>query len=216
MRRDPEVAHAGIGREHEVDQGRLAASAAALVEHVRHGGGADRPAGEGLGERGLQRGGADVIEQPQQVRGLPGERVAPDGEGFEEGLGLRAGGAEAIAAPEVMRAVLLGDERGEVGVVLDALPAIVGAGMARDFGAAVQDPHLVFSGDEGERAADERVRDRVVVAIEADIGGLAGADGAQEVAGERMLGAGSGNSRGCSSVRASATRCSRRPGTGRA
>ena len=188
MRRDPEVAYAGIGREHEVEQGRLAAGAAALVEHVRHGRGADRPPGEGLGERGLQRGRADLIEQTQQARGLTGERVPPDGEGVEEGVGLGAGGPETIAAAEVVRAVLLGDQRGEVGGVLDALPALVGARMARDFGAAVQEPHLVFGGHEGERAADERVRDRVLVAIEAERGRLAGADGAEEVAGERMLG----------------------------
>jgi two-component system sensor histidine kinase BaeS len=66
---------------------------------------------------------------------------------------------EAIAAAEVVRAALLGDERGEVGVVFDALTAIVGARMARDFGAAVQETHLVFGGDEGERAAEARSRE---------------------------------------------------------
>src|SRR3989304_3453368 len=79
------VAYAGIGREHEVERGRLAAGAAAVVEHVRHGRGADRPPGEGLGERGLQRGRADLIEQTQQARGLTGERGPPDGGGGGEG-----------------------------------------------------------------------------------------------------------------------------------
>jgi hypothetical protein len=46
----------------------------------------------------------------------------------------------------------------------------------------------VFGSDEGERPADERVRDRVVVAVEADVRRLAGADGAEEVAAERVLG----------------------------
>ena len=135
MRRDAEIAHAGIGGQHEVERRGLAAGAAALLEHVGDGGGADRAAGEGLGERGLQRGRADLIEQAQQARGLAGERVAPDGEGVEEGLGLRAGVPEAIAAAEVVGAALLGDERGEMGVVFDALPAIVAARVAGDLGA---------------------------------------------------------------------------------
>ena len=84
--------------------------------------------------------------------------MAPDGEGLEEGLGLRASGAEAIAATEVMRAVLLGDQRGEVGVVFDPLPAIVTTRVAGDLSHAVEEAHLVFGGHEGEGAADERVR----------------------------------------------------------
>ena len=46
----------------------------------------------------------------------------------------------------------------------------------------------MFGGDEGERPADQRVGDRVVVAVEADVRRLAGADRAEEVAGEGMRG----------------------------
>ena len=99
------------------------------------------PAGEGLGERRVQRGGADLIEQAQQARGLAGEGVAADGEGVEEGLGLGAGVPEAIAAAEVVGVALLGDERGEMGVVFDALPAIVAARVAGDLGGAVEQAH---------------------------------------------------------------------------
>ncbi len=130
MRRDPEVAHAGIGGQHEVEQGRLVAGAVALLEHVGDGGGADRAAREGLGERGIQCGRADLIEQAQQARGLTGERVAADGEGVDEGLGVRTGVPEAIAAAELVGVAFLGDERGEVGVVFDALLARVTARVA--------------------------------------------------------------------------------------
>ena len=54
---------------------------------------------------------------------------------------MRAGVPEAIAAAEVVGAALLGDERGEVGVVLDALAAIVAARVAGDLGAAVEQAH---------------------------------------------------------------------------
>ena len=43
---------------------------------------------------------------------------------------------------------------------------------------------LVFGGHERERPPDQRVGDRVVVAVEAEVRRLAGADGADEVAGK--------------------------------
>ena len=82
-----------------------------------------------------------LIEQAEQARGVAGERVAAAGEGLEEGLGVRAGVPEAIAAAQVVRAALLGGERGEVGVVLDPLAALVAAGVARDLGRAVEEAH---------------------------------------------------------------------------
>ena len=125
MGRDAEVADARVGRQHEVEQGRLAAGAAALLEHVGDGGRANSAPRERLRERGVEGGGADLIEQAQQARGLAGQRMSPDGEGVEEGVGLRAGVAEPIAAAELVGVALLGDEGGEVGVVFDALPAIL-------------------------------------------------------------------------------------------
>jgi hypothetical protein len=106
--RDPEVAHAGVGGQDEVQERRLAAGAPALLEHVGDGRGADRTPAEGLGEGRVQGGRADLIQQAQQARGFAGEGVSPDREGLEEGLGLRAGLPEAIATAEFVRAALLG------------------------------------------------------------------------------------------------------------
>ena len=188
MRRDAEIAHAGGGRQHEVDRGRLPAGAPALIEHMGDGGGADGAAGERFREGGVEGRRADLIEQAQQTRGLAGEQVAANGEGGEERLRLRAGLPEAIAAAQVVGTTLLGDQRREMRVVFDALLAIIAARVARDLGRALEEAHEVFGGDEGEGSTHEPVRDRVVVAIEADVGRLAGADGAEEVAAEGMLG----------------------------
>ena len=152
--------------------------------------GADRAAGERFREGGVERRRADLIEQAQQARGLAGERVAAHGEGGEERLRLRAGMPEAIAAAQVVGVPLLGDQRREMRVVFDALLAIIAARVARDLGRAIEEAHEVFGGDEREGPTHERVRDRVVVAIEADVGRLPGADGAEEVARKGCSGSG--------------------------
>ena len=61
--RDAEVAHAGIGGQHDVDQGQLAAHVAVLLEHVGEGGGTDRAARVSLDQGGIQGGRSDLIEQ---------------------------------------------------------------------------------------------------------------------------------------------------------
>jgi len=188
MGRDPQVAHAGIGGQHEGDRRRLPTGAAALLEDVGDRGGADGAAADRLRQGRIEGAGADLVEQVQQARRLAGERLAAAGEGVEEGVGVGAGVPEAVAAPEVVGPALLGDEGRQVGLVLDALAAIVAAGMAGDLGGAVQEAHRMLGGDQRERLADQGVGDRVVVPVEADVRGLAGADGAQEVAGKRMLG----------------------------
>jgi hypothetical protein len=111
---------------------------------MRDGGGADRTAGERVREGGVQRGRADLIEQMQQARRLADERVPAERERVDEGRGLGAGVAQAIAAAQVVRAPFLGDERGEMRVVFDALLAIVAARVARDLGRAVQEAYDVF------------------------------------------------------------------------
>ena len=86
---------------------------------------------------------------------------------------------------------LLGGELGDVRRVLDDLPAIVGPHVVREDATAIRavgDAHLGFGGDEGERFLDEVMRDRIVVEVEADVGRLAGADGAHHVALEAVLG----------------------------
>jgi hypothetical protein len=93
----------GSGGEHEVDRRREPAGPPSLVEDVGDGGGADRTARKGFGERRIEGGRADLIEQAQQVGGLAGERLAPDGEGVEERVGVRAALPEPVPAAEVVR-----------------------------------------------------------------------------------------------------------------
>jgi len=155
---------------------------------VGDGGGANGAPRERLRERGVEGSGADLIEQAQHARGLAGQRMPPDGEGVEEGLGLGAGLPEAITAAEVVGVALGLDQRGQMGLVFDALPALVAADMTRDLDRAVEEAQGVLRDHERERPADQPVGDRVVVAVEADVGRLAGADRAEEVAGKRMLG----------------------------
>jgi hypothetical protein len=185
---DAQVADAGIGGEHEVDEGGQVAGPALLVEEVGDGGGADGHAAQSLGQGGVEQGRADLIEQAEQVGGLAGERVPADGEGLEEGGGLGTGLPEAIAPAEVVGAPLRGGERGEVRLVVDPLAAVVTPHVAGDLGGAVEEADEVFTGHQGEGPPDQRMRDRVVVAIEADVRGLARAHGPESVAGEGMFG----------------------------
>ena len=132
-------------------------------------------AGQGIGERGIERAGVVLVEEPEQEASSGGQALPAAGEGVEEGLGMRARLAQAIPAPQLVRAMLGGGERGQVRLGLDALAAVVRAGVARDLRHPVQDAHLMFRGDEGEGPPNQRVRDRVVVAVEAQVGSLAGA-----------------------------------------
>ena len=65
MGRNAQIAHAGIGGEHELDRGREPAGAAPGVEDMGDGSGTDRAAREGLGERDVEGTGAHLIEQAQ-------------------------------------------------------------------------------------------------------------------------------------------------------
>jgi hypothetical protein len=82
---------------------------------------------------------------------------------------LQATLAEPIAAAEVVGPALLAGAGRQMRIVLDALGAVVAARMAGDLGGAVEQADLMLGGDEGERPAHEGVRDRVVVAVEADV-----------------------------------------------
>src|SRR2546428_566158 len=82
--------------------------------------------------------------------GVAGERLAPQGQGVEERVGVRAVLPEPVPAAEVVGAALLAGERGQMRVVLDALSPVVAARVARDLGAAVEEPDDVFGGDEGK------------------------------------------------------------------
>jgi hypothetical protein len=159
MGRDAQLAHARIIGQHDGDRRRQPAGVAALIEDVRDGDGAEGAPRAGLAEGRIEGAGADLVEEPQQLGRGSGQGLAAEGQCVEEGGGVRAGLPEAIAAPELRRAVLLGDERGQVGIVFNPLSALVAARVAGDLGEAVEDPHDIFGGDEGEGAADECVGD---------------------------------------------------------
>jgi len=97
VRRDAEVAHAGVVRQDDGERWGLAPRASALVQQMGDGSGIDGAAGQRGGQRGVERAGPVLIEQAQERRGLRRQRLAAQGEGLEEGRRLRAALAEAIA-----------------------------------------------------------------------------------------------------------------------
>lgn len=82
-----------------------------------------------------------------------------------------------------------GDEQVfQMGGVLDDQPGVEGAVMIGQFRLTVEDADAGGAGDQGERFADVGVGNRVEIAVEADVGGLAGADHAHQVDLEAMCG----------------------------
>ena len=81
----------------------------------------------------------------------------------------------------VIRAVLTGgtlvvEQSLDVGGVFDLRPLVVAARMAGENVRAVGDAHLMRVSEHGQNVPDMRVRDRIVVEVEADIGRLADRD----------------------------------------
>ena len=72
--------------------------------------------------------------------------------------------------------------------VLDGLSGVVAAAMAGELGLSVEDADAGGAGEQGERLADVGVGNRVGIAVEADVGGFARADGADEFGLEGMGG----------------------------
>jgi hypothetical protein len=138
MRGDAHVPGARIGGQKRRDSGRGPPGAGALVEAVGNGPGAEGVAGHGVGEGGVELAGVVPVEQAEQEGRVVGQALAAPGEGVEEGGRMRAGVAEAIAAAQVLGAAFGGGEAGQVGLGLDALAAVVGAGVARDLRRSIQ------------------------------------------------------------------------------
>jgi hypothetical protein len=118
---------------------------------------------------------------------MTAQRFSSDGQGFEERIGVFAATSEQVATAEFVGTPLFPGEGSDMGGILDDLTAIVAAGMTGELGCAVEDADQGFGSDQGQRFTDAVVRDRVVIAVEADVGGLAGSDGAEEIALEAML-----------------------------
>ena len=72
--------------------------------------------------------------------------------------------------------------------VLEGLSGVVAAAMAGELGLSVEDADAGGAGEQRERLADVGVGNRVGIAVEADVGGFAGADGADEFGLEGMGG----------------------------
>ncbi len=75
-----------------------------------------------------------------------------------------------------------------MGADFDANGSIVGARVACDLDAGVEQPHGRLADGERQGLSHERMRDGVLVAVEADVGRLAGGDGPYEVAIKRVRG----------------------------
>ena len=78
---------------------------------------------------------------------------------------------EAIDCPVLPGLALALDQGLDVRGILDLLTAAVAASVASDLLRAIEQSDLRFAGDPGEPTADVFVGDRVVVAVEADVGG---------------------------------------------
>ena len=81
-----------------------------------------------------------------------------------------------------------GEQAFQVRGVFDGLCGVVAAGMAGELGLLVEDADAGVAGEQGQGLADVGVGDGVEIAVEADVGGLAGADDAHEFGLEGMGG----------------------------
>jgi hypothetical protein len=181
VRLDDEVANARIVREGDLHDRLDAARAATLIEDVSDGLGAEGSASVRVADRAIERGSTVEIEQTKKAGGCSTEMAAVESDLAEEGLGRRADGEESVSTAMLAPLSLLGGERREMSLVLELLSGVVRARMARDLVGAVENADDRLGGDDRERPPNMRVRDRIVVAIEAHVGRLAGGDGAYEI-----------------------------------
>ena len=92
---------------------------------------------------------------------------------IEECVRIGALGDKSVTTAMLARLALVLGQRGEVTWVFDLATEVPAALMASHFLVSVEDAHERVGGDESERLSDERVRNRVVVAIEAHVRGFA-------------------------------------------
>jgi hypothetical protein len=83
---------------------------------------------------------------------------------------------------------LVGDQSLEMGFDFDLRTAVEGAPMNGEHGTAIEDAHGIERGEHAERAVHVRVGHRVVVEVEARVGGLAHAHLDALLGRERVLG----------------------------
>lgn len=133
-------------------------------------------AAERLGDGGLQFGGAIAVQQPDQGGRDGGEGVAALGGLLEQALAGWRRLEEPVIRPMMAGGPLVFDQRFDMGGRLDLRPLVIAARVAGDDLAAVGDADLAVIRQHGQVPTDVGVGDRVVVEIEANIGGLADRD----------------------------------------
>lgn len=101
------------------------------------------------------------------------QRLAAFGGLSDQGVALRHGGVQAVDAAMGAAGALVLPQGVDVGGLFDLRAAVEAARMAGDQRVAIEHANLAQAGVHRERAAHVGVRDGVVVAIEADVGGLA-------------------------------------------
>ena len=104
------------------------------------------------------------------------EGLASRGELLQQRGDGRHGEAQAVAARVHVCLARLGHEALDVRGVLDRLARVVAPRVSRQFERAVDEAHGGLAREQRHRPADAGMRNRVAVAIEADIGELAGHD----------------------------------------
>ena len=188
VRLDDLVSDAWVVGERGKDDGLLAFSAPPLVEDMRDGLGAERATVVRVEEGDVEGDGPVLIEETEETRGRASEMSTVEGDLPEEGLGGRTNREEAILAPVLPRLTFLGRERREMSLVLNLLACVVRASVASDLDGPIEHAHHDLRRDEREGPPHVRVRDGIVVSVEADIRCLPRRDGAYEVGRSGVLG----------------------------
>ena len=188
MRPDVEVSQSGSVGQDESEGRSQSTLSPTRFEDVGDGAGA-----EGVTLEGVVDGGGEflrpvVVEQGEQPSGVGSQSLAALGEPLEEGGGGGDGGAEAVAGGVDVGLSGGGEQAFQVVGVLDGLSGVVGAAMAGELGLLIEDADAGVAGEQGQGLSDVGVGDGVEIAVEADVGCLAGADDAHEVGLEGMGG----------------------------
>ena len=185
---DVEVSQSRAVGQGKPERGFESALSPARFEDVGDGAGA-----EGVSLEGVVDGGGEflrpvVVEQREQPGAMRSQRLPAFCEPFEEGGGGGDGGAEPVAGGVDVGLAGGGEQPFQMRGVLDGLSGVVAAGMAGQLGLLVEDADAGGAGEQRQGLADVGVGDGVEIAVEADVGGLAGADDAHEVGLEGMGG----------------------------
>src|SRR5713226_70430 len=150
------------------------------------GSGARSVALESFHDGTAQSGGAILLQQLQQMRGLIASRFALGKGEIEKRFALGDGLLQTTARRGVECLALDLEDRFLMSGIEHELVAIVGAYMASDLDGTVENTHAGIGCNQGQLASNRLRRDGVIVEIEANIDGLVGANGLDSIGGERM------------------------------